>query len=37
MTNLDRRSITWRDGLVEGLISGAFSADEARRIIDSLG
>lgn len=37
MNNLSRKSVAWRDGLVEGMLTGNFTEEEAKQIIDSMG
>ena len=37
MTNNDRRSVAWKSGLMEGMISGPITTEEAKQIIDSMG
>lgn len=36
MSNGDHRSVAWKTGLLEGMISGPITAEEARQIIDSM-
>lgn len=36
MSNLEYRTVAWKDGLLEGSIGGIFTVEEAKEIVDSI-
>ena len=36
MTNGDSRTVAWKSGSIEGSISGSFTLEEAKQMVDSI-